>query len=202
MWLERQNGFRPAVPETHRKTCLARVFGEQSDLLHGWKDWGVPSLRSSQLRSMPIGRRQLEWVLGVYAGLCNRVRPHRGLEFGTPIESQSRTDRGAAVVLQSDANSGPVSSTSTRQWRDGSGISTVQPVTILSCWAVVGDAVSPRLESRSSRSDKAPPNTNTLRISSRPPLNPAHGFLYSTGLVRPPSRGPTLGPRGVLMSSE
>jgi putative transposase len=37
-----------------------------------------------------LGRRHLERVLGVYVEHYNRERPHRGLDLGTPIDSQSR----------------------------------------------------------------------------------------------------------------
>ena len=37
-----------------------------------------------------LGRRHLELVLGVYVEHYNRERPHRGLDLGTPIDSQSR----------------------------------------------------------------------------------------------------------------
>ena len=37
-----------------------------------------------------LGRRHLERVLGVYLEHYNRERPHRGLDLGTPIDSQSR----------------------------------------------------------------------------------------------------------------
>jgi putative transposase len=40
-----------------------------------------------------LGRRHLEWVLRVYVEHYNRERPHRGLELGTPIDSQSRAGR-------------------------------------------------------------------------------------------------------------
>ena len=37
-----------------------------------------------------LGRRHLERVLGVYVEHYNRERPHRGLDLGAPIDSQSR----------------------------------------------------------------------------------------------------------------
>jgi len=37
-----------------------------------------------------LGRRHLERVLGVYVEHYNRERHHRGLDLGTPIDSQSR----------------------------------------------------------------------------------------------------------------
>jgi hypothetical protein len=37
-----------------------------------------------------LGRLHLEWVLGVYVEHYNRERPHRGLDWGTPIDSRSR----------------------------------------------------------------------------------------------------------------
>jgi len=40
-----------------------------------------------------LGRRHLERVLGVYVEHYNRERPHRGLDLGTPINSQSRAGR-------------------------------------------------------------------------------------------------------------
>jgi len=40
-----------------------------------------------------LGRRHLERVLGVYVEHYNRERPHRGLDLGTPIDSQSRAGR-------------------------------------------------------------------------------------------------------------
>jgi putative transposase len=39
-----------------------------------------------------LGRRHLELVLGVYVEHYNRERPHRGLDLGTPIDSQRRAD--------------------------------------------------------------------------------------------------------------
>ena len=62
-----------------------------------------------------LGRRHLERVLGVYV-------EHRGLDLGTPIDSQSRAGH-AAVVLSSDANSLEGSSTSTAGQRHESWVS-------------------------------------------------------------------------------
>jgi putative transposase len=39
-----------------------------------------------------LRRRHLELVLGVYVEHYNRERPHRGLDLGTPIDSQRRAD--------------------------------------------------------------------------------------------------------------